>query len=192
MAAAFERRGRNRVTPPRHVQRICLHGPESVGKSRLAAQLATHFGTALVPEYGRIYCEEHGTDLTGDQLVEIAQTQQAMADTAAVATANGLLILDTDPLMTAVWADMMTGSRDPWFAAFADTADLYLLCDLDLPWVGDGTRIYGETGVRTRFFTACRDELVTRGVNWALVSGTGEARLVNAIAAIDRHLPGNL
>ena len=169
------------------VQRICLHGPESVGKSRLAVQLASHFGTVFVPEYGRTYCEEHGTDLTGDQLVEIARTQQTMAD-AAVAQANTLLILDTDPLMTAVWADMMTGTRDPWFAAFTDTADLYLLCDIDLPWVGDGTRIYGDAATRERFFAACRDELVARGVNWALVSGTGDARLASAIAAIDAHL----
>ena len=169
------------------VQRICLHGPESVGKSRLAVQLASHFGTVFVPEYGRTYCEEHGTDLTGDQLVEIARTQQTMAD-AAVAQANTLLILDTDPLMTAVWADMMTGTRDPWFAAFTDTAELYLLCDIDLPWVGDGTRVYGDAATRERFFAACRDELVARGVNWTLVSGTGAARLANAIAAIDAHL----
>lgn len=192
MAAAFERRGRNRVTPPKRVpgtcvQRICLHGPESVGKSRLAVQLATHFDTVFVPEFGRSYCEEYGTDLTGDQLVEIARTQQAMTD-AAVAQANTLLILDTDPLMTAVWADMMTGTRDPWFAAFTDTANLYLLCDIDLPWVGDGTRIYGDTATRERFFTACRDDLMARGVNWALVSGTGDTRLANAIAAIDAHL----
>jgi NadR type nicotinamide-nucleotide adenylyltransferase len=173
------------------MKRICLHGPESVGKSQLAAQLAAHFVTVFVPEYGRIYCEQHGTDLTGDQLLEIAKTQQAMAD-AAAARANNVLILDTDPLMTAVWADMMTGTRDPWFAAFGDYADFYLLCDIDLPWVSDGTRIYGEAATRARFFKACRAELVARGVTWALVSGTGKARLANALASIAHHLPGNL
>jgi NadR type nicotinamide-nucleotide adenylyltransferase len=176
------------------VKRICLHGPESVGKSRLAAQLAAHFGTAWVPEYGRTYCEENGTDLDSAQLLDIAQVQQAMvskAEHAAAAYGRDMLILDTDPLMTAVWCDMMDVPRDPWFAAFDDVADLYLLCDIDLPWVGDGTRIYGDAAMRERFFAACRKELVAREVAWALVGGRGKARLANALAAIAAHLPGN-
>ncbi len=176
------------------MKRICLHGPESVGKSRLAAQLAAHFGTAWVPEYGRTYCEKHGTGLDSAQLLEIAQVQQAMAAKAERATApqgRDLLILDTDPLMTAVWCDMMGVPRDPWFAAFADPADLYLLCDIDLPWVGDGTRIYGDAATRGRFFEGCREELIARGVVWALVSGSGDARLASALAAIADHFPGN-
>jgi NadR type nicotinamide-nucleotide adenylyltransferase len=171
------------------VKRICLHGPESVGKSRLAEQLAAHFDTVSVPEYGRTYCEAHGTDLDSAQLLEIAQVQQAMAD-AAAPMASRFLILDTDPLMTAVWCDMMRVPRDPWFAAFDDTADLYLLCDIDLPWVSDGTRIYGDAATRTRFFEACRAELVARGVDWTLVSGSGAARLASALAAIGDHFPG--
>jgi NadR type nicotinamide-nucleotide adenylyltransferase len=175
------------------VRRICLHGPESVGKSRLAAQLAAHFGTAWVPEYGRAHCEEHGTDLDGAALLEIAQVQQEMAakaQSAARAHGRDVLILDTDALMTAVWCDMMSVPRDPWFAAFDDYADLYLLCDIDLPWVGDGTRIYGEADMRSRFFAACQAELAVRGVRWVLVSGSGAARLEQALAAIAAHFPG--
>ena len=33
---------------------ICLHGPESTGKSTMAPELARHFGSACVVEYGRI------------------------------------------------------------------------------------------------------------------------------------------
>jgi NadR type nicotinamide-nucleotide adenylyltransferase len=175
------------------MKRVCLHGPESVGKSRLAAQLAAHFGTAWVPEYGRTHCEEHGTDLDGAALLEIAQVQQAMvakAQSAAAAHGRDVLILDTDALMTAVWCDMMGVPRDPWFAAFDDYADLYLLCDIDLPWVDDGTRIFGEADTRRRFFAACQAELEERGVYWAPVSGTGTARLEQALAAIAAHLPG--
>ena len=39
------------------MKRICLHGPESTGKSTLATRLAAHFGCEVVPEYGRAYCE---------------------------------------------------------------------------------------------------------------------------------------
>ena len=167
---------------------VCLHGPESVGKSVLAAELAAHFDTVFVPEYGRTYCERHGTDLDNADLLTIGKTQATMADV-AVRQASRILILDTDPLMTAVWSDMMLGMRDPWFAAFSDYADLYLLLDVDLPWVDDGTRIYGDPATRTDFFGLCRDELIARGVNWTLISGKGKARTTAALAAIARALP---
>jgi HTH-type transcriptional regulator, transcriptional repressor of NAD biosynthesis genes len=172
----------------RGVKRICLHGPESVGKSVLAAELAAHFDTVFVPEYGRTYCEQFGTDLNNDDLLTIAKMQAAMAD-AVASQANRLLILDTDPLMTAVWSDMMLGARDPWFAAFDATADLYLLLDIDLPWVDDGTRIYGDAVTRADFFNRCRDELIARGVDWALISGKEKARTTAALAAIARAFP---
>ena len=54
--------------------------------------------------------------------------------------------------MTAVWADMMFGRRDPWFATWTNTADIYLLFDIDLPWVDDGTRMFGSPAQRQRFF----------------------------------------
>ena len=154
----------------------------------LAETLAAHFDTVFVPEYGRTYCEAFGTDLDNSDLLKIAQVQAAMAQ-AAAQQANRLLILDTDPLMTAVWSDMMLGTRDPWFAAFEETADLYLLLDTDLAWVDDGTRIYGDDATRADFFERCRDELVARGVAWARVSGTGEARTTAALAAITRAFP---
>jgi NadR type nicotinamide-nucleotide adenylyltransferase len=165
---------------------ICLHGPESTGKSTLAAALAAHFGCALVPEYGRTYCDEHGTDISMAQLVEIAQTHEAMTR-AARAQASGWLILDTDPLMTAVWADMMFGARDPWFDHFAGVANFYLLPDIDLPWVDDGLRMYGSAEERARFFALSRAELDRRAVPYTVVGGSGEARVAYALAAINRY-----
>ncbi len=123
-------------------------------------------------------------------LLEIARVQtQLIAD--ARARAERWVIADTDALMTAVWADMMLGTRDPWFEAFDETADLYLLLDIDLPFVDDGLRLYGGAGERARFFALCQAELERRGVAWALVSGTGEARLESALAAI-RAMPGQV
>ena len=104
----------------RSVPVICLHGPESVGKSVLAAALAAHFHTDAVPEYGRDYCAEHGTDLTMADLLTIAQVQTDLIAKAR-ARAGRLVIADTDALMTAVWADMMLGRRDPWFGAWNDS-----------------------------------------------------------------------
>jgi len=162
---------------------ICLHGPESTGKSTLAPLLAARLNGVVIGEYGRDYAESHGTAFTMADLVAIGQEQARRAEAAGAAGADPL-ILDTDPLMTAVWADMLFSRRDPWFDNFSDTADLYLLFDTDLPWIDDGTRMFGTTELRRRFFDLSKAELDRRGLNWVLVGGQGEARLDNALAAI--------
>lgn len=151
----------------------------------MATQLAAHFDCEVVPEYGRVYCEEHGTDVDMNDLVAIAQTHQTMT-AAAKSRAREWLVLDTDPVMTMVWAEMMFGRHDAWFDRFTDMADIYLLLDIDLPWVDDGLRIYGDEADRTRFFDLSHAELERRGVNWALISGDGEPRFGAALEAIER------
>ena len=168
---------------------ICLHGPESTGKSTMAPQLAKHFGTRCIAEFGRTYCEAYGTDLTMADLIVIAQAHDAKT-VAAVAQGPQPIILDTDPLMSAVWADMLFGRRDPWFDRWQNTADLYLLFDVDLPWVDDGTRMFGTEAARRRFFELSKLELERRGVRWELVSGEGSHRYLNALAAIGRAQAG--
>lgn len=113
---------------------ICLHGPESTGKSAMAPRLAKHFDSICVAEFGREYCERFGTDLAMADLVQIAAGHDAKTR-AAVRRGQFPVILDTDPLMSAVWADMMFGRRDPWFDGWSNYADIYLLFDIDLPWV---------------------------------------------------------
>ncbi|MDQ2762803.1 MAG: ATP-binding protein, partial [Pseudomonadota bacterium] len=53
---------------------ICLHGPESTGKSMLAPRLARSLGGAVVDEYGRTFAEANGLDFTMADLVGIAVT----------------------------------------------------------------------------------------------------------------------
>jgi NadR type nicotinamide-nucleotide adenylyltransferase len=166
---------------------ICLHGPESVGKTAMAPRLAAHFGGTVLDEFGREYAETHGIMFTMRDLVEIAQNHDA-GTRMMLAEGADPLILDTDPLMTAVWAEMLFGNRDPWFDAWTGTADFYLLFDIDLPWVADGTRIFGTPQLRQRFFDLSRAELQRRGVRWAMVSGQGEARFAAAVAAIEAEV----
>lgn len=163
---------------------ICLHGPESTGKSTIGPRLARHFHRAYLPEFGRSYCERFGTDLEMADLVMIAHAHD-LKTCSAVAKGQLPVILDTDPLMTAVWADMLFGRRDAWFERWENVADLYLLFDIDLPWVADGTRMFGTRAERQRFFDLSKRELERRGVAWALVGGTGAQRYQNALAAIE-------
>lgn len=169
------------------MKRICLHGPESTGKSTLATRLAAHFGCEVVPEYGRAYCEAHGTDIGMAELVHIAKAQDAMNRAAAERAAElqaQMVLFDTDPLITEVWAKMMFGHGDSWFDRFTGYADLYLLLDIDLPFVDDGLRVYAQPHERRHFFSLCRSILVDRKVRFVLIQGEGDARFRAALEAI--------
>ena len=162
---------------------VCLYGPESTGKTTLGPRIAQALGGIYVPEFGRTWSEAKGLGFTMTDLVAIAKGH--MADTrAALNRRPPWVVLDTDPLMTAVWADMLFGTRDPWFDRFHDTADFYLMFDIDVAWVPDGTRMFGTDELRRRFFDLSRQELERREVPWALVSGDGEERFENAMKAI--------
>jgi len=169
-----------------YVKTVCLFGPESTGKSTLARRLAEHFGTIAAPEYGRIYCEEFGTYCTADDLRNIVRGQRAL-EAAARRQANRILILDTDRLMTALWADMLLGIRPPDLDAVEQTADVYLLADIDIPWADDGTRYFPGEAARKRFYAICRKELEKRALPFAEIKGEGDARLEAAIAAVKTH-----
>ena len=164
-------------------RRIVFHGPESVGKSTLARALADHFGTALMPEYGRTWCESFGTDLSLGDLHQIFVGHVAM-EKALRRWAGPLLIGDTDPLMTQAWAVMLFGERLPAIDAWGDVADLYLVPALDLQWQDDGTRFFGSLIERQRFMDIAIAELDRRNLPWTWVSGEGDARAASALAAL--------
>ena len=168
---------------------VVLHGPESTGKSTLAERLAGHFRTQWVPEFGRTYCEERGTDLVPADLVAIMEGHIA-ARKQMERSASNLLFQDTDPIMTAAWSRMLFGHRSAQLDAFEDVGALYLLMDIDLPWVGDDVRMFPKRSDQERFLDVCRDELVRRDLPFTVISGDGEARFRTALAAIrDAGLP---
>jgi NadR type nicotinamide-nucleotide adenylyltransferase len=171
-----------------YVRTVCLFGPESTGKSTLAKRMAAHFNTIAAPEYGRTYCEVFGTHCTADDLRNIVKGQAAI-EAAAKREANRLLILDTDRLMTTLWADMLLGHRPADLDTVAEYADLYLLAEIDVPWADDGTRYFPGDAARQRFYRICREELEKRGLKYEVISGDRDQRLAMAAAAIAKHLP---
>jgi NadR type nicotinamide-nucleotide adenylyltransferase len=161
---------------------VCFHGAESTGKSVLAAKLSRELNCPWVPEYGRTWCEEHGTDLTMDDLLTIARGEAAAID-AAAADDPPLLILDTDQLMTAAWAQKLFGSVPDALLAYPK-ADLYLLFEADVPWIEDGTRFFGGTDERRAFAALAEQVLVDCGVAWQRIGGTWDQREAAARDAI--------
>jgi len=172
------------TSPPEFRARtIVLHGPESTGKSILAKKLAHHFGGGFVPEYGRTYCELHGTDCDAQDLLNIAAGQDAAIDEAGRQT-PGLIISDTDALLTEVWSLMMLGESCFKDAPPRVSGALYLLTDIDTPFVQDDLRVYGADADRERFFTLSEATLKQYGVDYVRLSGGWAQREVAARAAI--------
>ena len=162
--------------------KVCFHGAESTGKSTLAQAMAMRFGCPWVPEYGREYCETRGTNLTMADLLQIARGQdEAMRE--AAASSPPLLLLDTDPLMTAAWARILFGEVPDELLAYPK-ADLYLAFTADVPWISDGTRFFGADATRELFAAIAEDMLVRGGVQFVHVSGDWAARERTVIEAL--------
>jgi HTH-type transcriptional regulator, transcriptional repressor of NAD biosynthesis genes len=176
-------------------KRISVVGAESTGTTTLARDLAEHYQTVWVPEYGREYCEKlqaAGVDLwtyhwRRAEFTEIAQRQQEMEDRLA-REANRILICDTDVLATGIWHEryMETCSAEVEAIAGSHRHDLYLLTDCDLPFVQDGLRD-GET-IRQWMTRRFEEVLTERGLPWAKISGSGDQRLSAAVREVDKLL----
>jgi NadR type nicotinamide-nucleotide adenylyltransferase len=167
------------------VLRIAITGPESTGKSELAKQLSIHYQTIFVPEVSRGYLEELGRSYEYHDIKEIAKNQLKLENTLAE-RADKILFCDTDMLVTKIWSSYKYGKCDPWIEekARSHRYDLYLLCNIDLPWVEDPLREHPNK--REELFGIYLKELQILKVNFAIISGTGPARTENAILAISR------
>ena len=173
------------VVQSHYLKKICVFGPESTGKSTLAKNLSLHFNTTCVPEYARTYLEELGTDLKQEKLVDIARGQIASTN-ALASNAHQVLISDTDALLTTVWSEFLYQDCDQNIQQLADQNihDLYLLTDVDVPWVADPVRYLPED--RSNFHALCEDTLKRKQRNYVKLSGSWEERFQTAVKAIEK------
>ena len=165
------------------VKRIVLSGVESVGKSRLAADLARAFGGVMVPEYGREFTEALDRPLTLEDHRAIAIGHAKTADAAALAR-PALLVEDTDIVMTTAWATMLFGERDALVGGQPSLADLHLLLLPDVPFVADSVRMFGSAEARLRFHSIVVAEFAARKIGFVPVGGDWAARFAQASAAV--------
>jgi NadR type nicotinamide-nucleotide adenylyltransferase len=170
--------------------RISITGPESAGKSTLAAELAAHYSTVFVPEYARAYLEANGPRYALPDLEAIAHGQLAAED-AAAAQATKLLFCDTDLLVIKIWAENAFGTCPAWVLAELARSRyaLTLLLAPDLSWAPDPLREHPDPAQRWHFYNLYRAELVSRNWPFTEISGPPAQRLVLAQAAITGLLP---
>jgi NadR type nicotinamide-nucleotide adenylyltransferase len=164
--------------------KIAITGPESTGKSMLAEQLAEHYHTLWVPEYAREYINNLDRPYNQEDILEIARGQ-IRSETLICRQTKELLICDTELIVTKIWSEVKYGNCDPWILNMLENHkyDLYLLCDIDLPWEEDPQREHPHE--REYLFNLYKKELTGRALPFFVISGFGKKRLKNAILVIE-------
>lgn len=175
------------------MNKIVIIGPESTGKSTLCKQLAAHYNTSWVEEYAREYLLKNGTDYTFENLLEIAKGQIAAEELAVskLPTINhepSALFIDTNMYVMKVWCEFVFDKCHHWILnRIAERKyDLYLLCNIDLPWVKDKLREYPDLLSRQKLYAYYKDIMVNQNTPWVDISGSYEERLEKAIVAVEK------
>lgn len=169
---------------PYYVKKACIVGPESTGKSTLADNLANHYKTKYVPEYAKTLIHSQKGKLSYSDMSKIAKGQLAL-ERSVIPSSNRVLICDTDILTTTVWSNFLYGKCDSWLekAAINNHYDLYLLMDIDVPWIDDVHRYSPDN--RDHFYTMIKNKLIEKKAGFVEINGTWNERLQKSIAAID-------
>ena len=166
------------VVPPAPVLRVVLLGAESSGKSTLCAVLAEAYGSAWVPEYGRILHEQKNGNLDYEDLLYIARRHVELEDEAA-AQAQGVLFCDTNAATTALYSYYYFHRCDPALRAMAAVCGQRyahtFVCLPTVPFEPDGWR--GPEALRSFQHGMILMQLDYFAIPYTLVAGTVAERL---------------
>ena len=183
------------------IKKIVVIGPESTGKSTLCEQLSQQYETAWCPEFAREYLHSNGTNYEFDDLLTIAKGQLALEDEYTTnleknslpmleAGGNLPLFIDTDMYVMKVWCEFVFNKCHSFILEEITkrSYDLYLLCNIDLPWVEDELREYPDLHTRKKLYSIYKDIMINQSVPWVDIRGGYEERLQTAIKAVDELL----
>lgn len=180
------------------IKKIVIIGPESTGKSTLCKELAAHYNTVWVKEYAREYLLKNGTNYSFENLLDIAKGQVENEESGIRSLEAGNyklqttnykpVFIDTDMHVMKVWCEFVFEKCHHWILnrIVERKYDLYLLCNIDLPWVKDELREYPDLVSRQKLYHHYKDIMINQPVPWVDISGNYEERLQKAIASIDK------
>ncbi|RUT72486.1 cytidyltransferase [Flavobacterium cupreum] len=162
------------------ITKVVLLGAPSTGKTTLAEQLAAHFDTQWMPEYGREYWEQNQVNkrLTLEDLLKIAEIHIERED-ALVLQANRFLFSDTNAITTYLFSLDYHGTALKALENLAKAAekrhDIIFVCDTDIPY--DDTWDRSGDVKRKTFQQKIIEDLEDRNLNYYTIKGTVAERI---------------
>jgi HTH-type transcriptional repressor of NAD biosynthesis genes len=173
---------------PYFTKKVCLYGPESVGKTTLANQLAAYFQTAVAHEAARDELTSNEFEI--EKIIEIGKKQTELVKQ-RLQTANKVLFCDTDLITTQIYSQQYFGNVPQELKALEKEVsyDLYCLLNIDTPWVADSLRDFGHR--RAEMFAVFKDELEKRNIPYLLVEGAWEERFEKVRLQVETMLQTN-
>jgi len=168
------------------IKKIAITGPESTGKSQLTEELAKIHDTVWVKEYAREYLKKINREYNYNDILIISEGQFKNENSLAKKAKN-YLFCDTDFTVTKIWSEFKYGKCHKWINEMflSNRYDLYLLCDIDLPWTYDPLREHPNN--REELFEIYKNTLINAGFKFEIINGIGKIRLENALKAIRKH-----
>jgi nicotinamide riboside kinase len=165
---------------------IALVGAESTGKTSLAQALALRINAVCLPEYLRDFCDRLGRAPKPNEQAQIVAGQLA-AERAAMQSAvkaNGaaLVIVDSTPLLTAIYSSEYFADDSLLMVALRHQRSyaLTFVADSDIAWVADGMQRDGPL-VRERCQRRLIDLLQQHEIDFVLLRGDLETRSATAL-----------
>lgn len=143
---------------------------------------------------------QHGSHYTFADLNTIAKGQLALEDeyvskvennySRLAASDSRLLFIDTDMYVMKVWSEYVFGKCHQFILdeIVNRKYDLYLFCNIDLPWVKDDLREYPDEAPRKELYNIYKDILINQKTHWVEIGGDYEHRLQLAIDAVKKIL----
>jgi HTH-type transcriptional repressor of NAD biosynthesis genes len=162
------------------ITKVVLLGAPSTGKTTLAEQLAAHFDTQWMPEYGREYWEQNQVNkrLTLEDLLKIAEIHIERED-ALVLQANRFLFSDTNAITTYLFSLDYHGTALAALENLAKAAekrhDIIFVCDTDIPY--DDTWDRSGDVKRKTFQQKIIEDLDARNLKYYMLKGTVAERI---------------
>ena len=164
---------------------VSIVGPESTGKTTLAAELARRLAGVWLPEYARDYLTSPDYDRND---LEAITREQLNRETDFVRSCPNFGVLDTDGIVLHVW----------WFERFHEIPRplaqhlnhqqprCYLLTKPDLAWAYDPLRESRDS--LDLLFAKYEETLALFRCNYGVVTGSGSSRLNNAMKLIQTYM----
>lgn len=170
---------------------IAIVGAECTGKSTLARTLSHRLTNApdravWVPEVLRGWCDRQGRTPLAHEQVMIAREQMQHIEAAPPCD---FLLVDSPPLMTALYSDLYFADRSLYSTALIHIRQfkLVFLMGMDLHWRADGIQRDGLL-MRQRVNNRLRQVLDEQSIEYTVMYGTGSARTDVAMQVIENHL----